>query len=255
MSTVLHTITDGVGRIALNRPGQMNAITVALGRELERAILDLGNDPRANVVLIRGLGGNFCAGGDFNEVQRLRSDGPDELRSLFIAFRRACEAIANVDVPVVAAVEGVAMAGGFELMQSADVVLVSDDARIADNHINFGMIPGGGSTQRMPRLVGRQQALGILLSGDRMSGQEAVRYGLAYRSFAPSEFNEGVEQFVSRLAGRQRSAVTTIKRLVYAGLGRSLAVGLNDESDAVVAHISGQTGERAINAFAEKGES
>lgn len=254
MSAVLHTITDAVGRIALNRPGQMNAITVTLGRELERAILDVGNDPRVNVVLIRGLGGNFCAGGDFNEVQRLRADGPDALRSLFDAFRRACDAIANIEVPVVVAVEGVAMAGGFELMQSADIVLVSDDARIADNHINYGMIPGGGSTQRLPRLVGRQQALGILLSGDRISGPDAVRYGLAYRSFVPSEFNKGVEQFVSGLAGRQRSAVTSIKRLVYTGLQRSAAVGLDDEIDTVVAHICGQTGERGLAAFAEKGE-
>lgn len=254
MTTVLHTITDGVGRIVLNRPEQMNAINVTLGRELERAILEVGNDPRVNVVLIRGLGGNFCAGGDFNEVQRLRGEGPDALRSLFDAFRRACDAIAAVEVPVVAAVEGVAMAGGFELMQAADIVLVSDDARIADNHVNFGMVPGGGSTSRLPRLVGRQQALGILLSGDRMSGQDAVRHGLAYRSFAPSEFNEGVEQFVSRLVGRQRSAVTSIKRLVYTGLRASAAAGLDDEIDTVVAHICGEQGERGIAAFAEKGE-
>ena len=83
------------------------------------------------------------------------------------------------------------MAGGFELMQAADIVIVSDDAKIADNHINFGMIPGGGSTQRLPRLVGRQLALGLLLSGDRLSGLDAVRLGLAYRSFAPQDFDDG----------------------------------------------------------------
>ncbi len=82
------------------------------------------------------------------------------------------------------------MAGGFELMQAADIVLVSDDARIADNHIKFGMIPGGGSTQRLPRLIGRQQAMGLLLSGDRLSGADAVRLGLAYRSFPQADFDD-----------------------------------------------------------------
>ncbi len=140
------------------------------------------------------------------------------MRGLFTAFRRACDAIARVDVPVVVAVEGVAMAGGFELMQAADIVLVSDDARIADHHIKFGMIPGGGSTQRLPRLVGRQTALGLLLSGDKLSGLDAVRLGLAYKSFPADDFDDGVERFVTALAARQRDAVVAIKRLVRAGL-------------------------------------
>jgi enoyl-CoA hydratase/carnithine racemase len=227
----------------------MNAITAEVGRELERALLDVGADASVNVVLIRGAGGNFCAGGDVGEVRRRRSDGPMALRELFVAFRRACDAIANIDVPVIAAVEGVAMAGGFELMQAADIVLVSDDARIADNHINFGMIPGGGSTQRLPRLVGRQNALGLLLSGDRMSGLEAVQKNLAYRSFPCAGFDDGVHRFVTTLAARRRRAATAIKRLVYSGLEKPPAAGLGDEIEAVVAHIS----ETDLTAFGQLG--
>ena len=233
MSSVLCAVSDGVGRITLNRPDQLNAITAGLARELERSILDVAAD--VNVVLIRGAGGTFCAGGDVDEVQRLRSAGPGALRELFTAFRGACDAIAQVDVPVVVAVEGVAMAGGFELMQAADIVLVSNDARIADQHINFGMIPGGGGTQRLPRLVGRQTALGLLLSGGKLSGIDAVRLGLAYKSFPKAAFDDEVERFVRTLAGRQRDAVTAIKRLVQPGI--PLAAGLDDEIDAVIAHI------------------
>jgi enoyl-CoA hydratase/carnithine racemase len=130
------------------------------------------------------------------------------------------------------------MAGGFELLQAADIVLVSDDAKIADNHINFGMIPGGGSTQRLPGLVGRQIALGLLLSGDRLRGQDAQRLGLAYRSFPAHEFDSRVNQFVSDLAGRDRRAVVAIKQLV--ARARPQAQGLDDEIDAVVAHICGR---------------
>jgi enoyl-CoA hydratase/carnithine racemase len=246
---VLRDISDGVGWITLNRPQHMNAITVGLACELEVAIREAGATSAVNVVVIRGAGGNFCAGGDFDEVERLRAAGQEALRGLFTAFRRACDAIAAVAVPVLAAVEGVAMAGGFELMQAADIVLVSEAARIADSHINFGMVPGGGSTQRLPRLVGRQLALGLLLSGDRLTGVDATRLGLAYRSLAPAEFDSGVRQFATTLATRQRAAVATIKRLVYSGEQASQAAGLDDEIAAVVEHVSGEVGERGIAAF------
>src|ERR1700741_2439505 len=119
VSVVQHVIADGVGHVTLNRPERMNAVTIELARELERALSELSMDPAVNVIVIRGVGKNFCAGGDVAEVERLRSAGPEQLRALFDAFRRACDLIATVDVPVVAAVEGVAMAGGFELMQEA----------------------------------------------------------------------------------------------------------------------------------------
>jgi enoyl-CoA hydratase/carnithine racemase len=243
----------GIGRIILNRPEQLNAISVELGVQLQEAIAQLGSDPDVKVILIRGAGGNFCAGGDFAEVERLREQGPDALRTLFVAFRAAWDAIAAVDVPVVVAVEGVATAGGFELLQAADIVLVSDDARIADNHIRFGMIPGGGSTARLPRLVGVQQAMGLLLSGDRLSGTEAAGLGLAYRSFPHNEFDQAVEEFVATMAGRERSALTAIKRLVVSGLQESLSAALDDELDAVVGHISQGAGRNGASAFSKRG--
>ena len=251
VSAVEYAISDRIGRITLNRPEHLNAITVELAGQLEHALTELSREPAVNVIVIRGAGQNFCAGGDVGEVERLTSVGPDRLRTLFDAFRRACDAIAGVDVPVIAAVEGVAMAGGFELMQAADIVIVSDDAKIADNHINFGMVPGGGSTQRLPRLVGRQLALGLLLSGDRFSGLDAVRLGLAYRSFAPQDFDEGVDQLVAQLAGRDRAAVTTIKRLVAGARQRSLPEGLDEEINAVVAHIT----RRGVDEFNRVGSS
>ena len=253
MTLVLRDVADGIAWITLNRPERMNAITVALSGELHKAIIELGNDPNVTVVVIRGAQGNFCAGGDFDEVELLRSEGPGALRRLFAVFRCGCDAIARVEVPVVAAVEGVAMAGGFELMQACDIALVSEDARIADNHIKFGMIPGGGSTQRLARLVGRQQALGLLLSGDRISGADAVRLGLAYRSFAQPAFDDGVRRFAADLAGRRREAVVSVKRLVYAGLEVALSTGLDDEIDSVVDHICGHAGQNGVAAFRQRG--
>ncbi|GAB2972249.1 enoyl-CoA hydratase/isomerase family protein [Nocardioides montaniterrae] len=245
-------VADGVARVWLDRPEALNAVTVALAEALECALLAAGADPSVRVVLVRGAGGSFCAGGDFDEVSRLRAEGPEALRTLFVAFGRACAAITRISQPVVVAVEGMAMAGGFELMQAADVALVRDDARICDNHVNFGMVPGGGGSQRLPRLVGRQRALGHLLSGDRLSGVEAVAWGLAYRSYAAAEFDDAVEAYVARLAGRSAASVATIKRLVRGSVDNDLDAGLQAEMTAVVDHISGEAGAASFAAFADR---
>ena len=252
MSVVRTEVADRVAHITLDRPEQLNAITVELGRELEAAIRAAAGDASVTVIAVRGAGGTFCAGGDFHEVERLRAEGAEGLRPLFEHFGAACRAVAEIDVPVVAVVEGSAAAGGFEFMLAADVVLVHEDARIADNHIRFGQVPGGGSTQRLPRLVGRQQALGLLLSGDRISGAEAHRLGLAYRCWPAGTFEAEVAAFLQTLAGRRRDAVTGIKRLVHTGLALSLSEGLALEMEAVVAHISGEAGGAGVDAFATR---
>jgi enoyl-CoA hydratase/carnithine racemase len=250
---VLTQVRNGVGWIELNRPDARNAITVALARALRDAIVALADDDHVRVIVIRGAGGHFCAGGDFDEVTRLSAQGPDALRVLFDTFAGACDAFDKVGTPVVVAVHGDAMAGGFELMQAADLVLVSRGARIADNHVRFGMIPGGGGSQRLPRLVGPQRALGHILSGDRMDGEQAVAWGLAYRVFEDQEFDTAVKQFAERIAEFDVLATTAIKRLVRTGLRRSLESGLELERSAVVDHIIGGAGARGAEAFATRG--
>ncbi|MEV4144458.1 enoyl-CoA hydratase/isomerase family protein [Amycolatopsis sp. NPDC049691] len=250
--TVVTATKDGdVGLVVLDRADAMNAITVELGRQLGEAFTRLAEDVR--VILVRGAGGNFSVGGDFHEVQRLRAEGPEALVPLFENFGRACSAIADLPVPVVAAVEGYAMAGGFELMQACDVVLVRADAKIADNHANFGQVPGGGGSQRLPRLVGHQRALGHILSGDRMSGAQAEAWGLAYRSFTPDDFEVGVAEFVASIAKKDRDVLVKIKRLVRDGLRMPLNQGLAWERETVVQHIGGGTAAAAgIDGFTRK---
>jgi enoyl-CoA hydratase/carnithine racemase len=251
-SPVLVEVDRGIGRVTLNRPEAMNAITVSLGQALEAAFRDLGARDDVDVVLVRGAGGNFSAGGDFHEVQRLREGGPSALEPLFAHFASACRAVSEVPQPVVAAVEGVAMAGGFELMQACDIVIVHADARLRDTHVVYGQVPGGGSTQRLPRLVGRQRALAHLLSGDHLRAADAVTWGLAYRALAAEEFEAGVEEFVTTLAGRRSDAVRSIKRLVHRGLEGSLADGLALEMTAVVDHIAGEAGHAGVSSFTTK---
>ncbi|MEU7812842.1 enoyl-CoA hydratase/isomerase family protein [Pseudonocardia sp. NPDC049154] len=242
--------TAGGGRVAhvtLNRPGARNAITIELAAALRDRLAEAAET--AEVVVIRGAGGDFCTGGDFHEVARLREEGPEALRPLFETFVGACELIAELPVPVVAAVEGYAMAGGFELIQSVDVAIVRDDAVLADNHANFGMIPGGGGSQRLPRILGVPRAMGHILLGDRLTGARAADWGLVYRSAPPEEFETAVEDVVANLAAKDRDALARIKHLVRAGLRGSLTDGLAMEVESTLAHLGGERAGAGIGRF------
>jgi enoyl-CoA hydratase/carnithine racemase len=249
--TAVRTRVDGaVGWAVLDRPQQLNAVTLDLADQLGEAVTDLATQCR--VVAIRGEGGNFCAGGDFREVERLRLEGADALRSLFDAFARSCDAFAAVDVPVVAVVEGFAMAGGFEFAQACDIVLARDDAVFCDSHVTHGQVPGGGGSQRLPRLVGRQRALAHMLTGERLSGIEAVQWGLAYRSWPAEDFDAEVAAFLDRLASHDPVALARIKRLIRDGLAMPLEVGLQHERDTIVQHLLAGDGATGAQRFLDE---
>jgi enoyl-CoA hydratase len=236
-----------IGWLTLNRPDAMNAITVEMARLLERGLGQLAAD--VDVIVIRGAGGNFSAGGDVGEVARLRAEGPAALTELFETFGRALALIAELDVPVVAAVEGYAMAGGFELLQASDIVIVAEDAVIADTHLKYGQVPGGGSSQRLPRLIGRQRAAAHILTGDRLTGLEALTWGLAYQAVPAANLDAAARRLAERLASRNRDAVACTKRLLVRGLELPLAEGLALERAKVVEHLNSPSGSAAIAAF------
>lgn len=245
---------DGaIGRLTLNRPAARNAITTELGVALERGLRDLAADERIAVIVIRGAGGHLSVGGDFHELERLRASvdpSPREaLAALFVAFRRACDAIAELPVPVVVAVEGYAMAGGFELIQAADIAIAAEDATLADNHSNFGQVPGGGGSQRLARLVGRPRALGLILTGDRLSGAQAAEWGLVYRAVPAADLDDALAALLDQLAGKDRTAIARSKALVRGGLDGSLAAGLDRELDVVLEHLDGDSAGAGIDRF------
>lgn len=239
-----------VWAITLNRPEARNAITVELGAALESALRE--GAERADVVVVRGAGGNFCSGGDLREVSRLREQGSAALRPLFDNWVGACQAIAELPVPVVAVVEGYALAGGFELLSSADIVVVRDDAVLADNHVNFGILPSAGGSQRLPRLVGLPRALGHILTGERLTGVEAAQWGLVYRSAPENCFEVVVDALLDGLCTKDRQTLATTKRLVRDGLGLALMDGLALETAATLDHLARQGTAARIAGFTGK---
>ncbi len=240
-----------VATIVLNRPHARNAITLELATGLAAALRVAAG--RARVIVIRGAGGHFCAGGDFGEVARLRAAGPPALRRLFEAFIGACELIGDLPVPVIAAVEGYAMAGGFELIQSCDIAIARDDAVLADNHLNFGMIPAGGGSQRLPRIAGPQRALGLILTGDRLTGAQAEQWGLVYRSVPPARFEQAVTGLAGNLAAKDAGALARAKHLVREGLRRPLRDGLALETETATDHLFTAGADTGISRFTRPG--
>lgn len=243
-----------VGHLLLNRPAARNAITVELAAALADAVGYLSADDGVRVIVIRGAGQDFCVGGDVRALAGLHRRGRAAMAELFSEFGRALRAITAAPVPVVAAVHGHAVAGGFELMQACDIAIVREDARIADIHSRFGHVPGGGSTQRLPRIVGRQRAMGLILTGDEISGRQAADWGLAYQAASPAAFDADVDRLVGRLLANPRSAMGRSKLLVDQALAGGLADGLELEAAHVVNHLT-REGNAAFAAFERRKES
>ncbi len=250
MSEVLVEADGRVGRLTLNRPGAKNAITVELSRGLAAGVRELA--PEVDVITIRGAGGTFCAGGDVAQLDALRAKGRADLATMFTAFRDALSAIATAEVPVVAVVEGHAVAGGFELACSCDLVLAAESATFADIHSRFGQIPGGGGTQLLSRLVGRARACGLILTGDALSAVQAYEWGLVYEFVPDADLDMALETIIKRLTRGSRAARTQTKRLIRQGLELPLDVGLDLEAEAVLDHIMGEAGSAAVDAFTSR---
>lgn len=223
---------SSIGTITFDRAEALNAFSSHLCGAVVDALDEL--ETTVSVIVLRGAGGNFSVGGDIEEVRRLREEGPDRLATLFDAFAAMIDRVQAVEVPVVAAVEGYALAGGFELVQVCDVVLLSETAVLGDHHIRAGQIPAGGGSQRLPRMVGRQRALAHLITGDRIDPATAVAWGLAYRAAPPDVFQSLVDEVCGRIADKDPGAVRMMKSLVDRGLRGELDAGLDMERAAVL---------------------
>jgi enoyl-CoA hydratase/carnithine racemase len=243
--TIKVWVDRGVGRILLNRPEVLNALNYSLVVEMEEAVHELEN--QARVIMIEASGDHFCAGADLGYVAETQ-----DMRAFIEQINRAFFSIEESRVPVIAAVQGYALAGGFELMQACDIVIVADNAVIGDQHSNVGLIPGGGGTQRLPRLIGRQRALALLLTGERLSGREAVAWGLAYRSVALSALSKESVALALKLASKSQDGLRLLKHLVDYSSEKPLSEGIGLEVEAFLEWVQGHDAQEGLRAFREK---
>jgi enoyl-CoA hydratase len=243
---------DGVATITLNRPDKLNAINPQIISELGKAADDIEGDDAVRVVVITGAGRAFSAGADLEEVGGLLKS-PLELERFLRAWRRSFDSIENLGKPVIAAINGMALAGGLELVMVCDLAIASEDARIGDQHANFGLIPGGGNTQRLPRVLGSRKAKYLMLTGDWLSGAEAEEIGLVNKAVPANELDKAVKELADKLVEKSPLASRAIKFLANRGMETDLATGLDLEIEMAALHMgTTEDVKDGLKAFREK---
>ena len=154
--------------------------------------------------------------------------------------------------PVIAAVNGIALAGGLEVVEACDIAIASEDARLGDQHANYGLLPGGGGSQRLPRLIGRRKAMELLLTGDWISAKEAEAIGLVNKAVPADKLEETVNEFAQKLAERSPLTSKTLKKLVNEGMQMDLDAALDLEINTVAPLFGSEDVIEGFSAFNEK---
>ena len=241
-----------VATIRLNRPDAMNALSPSLMEEFSSAVTEVENDDEIKALVVRGEGRAFCAGADLPYFETAFADAA----TLDLVLRRMNTLLFKLEalpVPVIAVVHGFALAGGLELMMACDMVIVAEDARIGDQHVNFGLMPGGGSTQRLPRRVGMQRAMELLTTGRWLSGVEAVEWGLALRAVPIEGLDDELEGLLAPLRTKSRPGLGWIKSVTMRGQDLALRDGIALESLAFAQYVfTSSHPSEGIQAFKEK---
>ena len=235
--------------VTLNRPTALNALNTPLRRDLKQCFTDLQTDPDLRVVVITGAGRAFCAGADIKEWREPTSvveDREDRLRLNFWQAMSRCEA------PIIAAINGYALGGGCELAMCCDMRVASDQAQLGLTEVTLGIIPGGGGTQRLPRLVGRGKALELILTGRHIDALEALRLGLVEQVVAHDQLKTAVEDLAQTIVSRAPLAVKYAKEAIVRGLELPLTEGLKVEAELYTLLRTTEDRMEGARAFQEK---
>jgi len=251
-ANIILETADRIATIRLNRPDALNALNLELLAEFSHAVKAVGDDESVKALVVRGEGRAFCAGADllyfdtvFDEISRL----PPYVKLLNHCFFQ----LEDLPIPTIAVVHGFALAGGLELVLACDMTLAAEDARLGDQHANFGLMPGGGSTQRLPRRVGMQRAMELLTTGRWLSGPEAVEWGLALRAVPQESLEAELEGLLGQLRDKSRTGLAWTKSVARQGQELPLRAGIEREGMAFVQYFATSPHpQEGIQAFKER---
>ncbi len=238
--------------LTLNRPLAMNALTPAMIAALDAGIQRAADSAHIRCVVITGVGRAFCAGADLKTVRHEVGTEVGALRKFIERAAATMNRIENLHKPVIAAVNGFALAGGFEVVLACDLVVAAQSAKLGDAHINFGLLPGGGGSVRLPRKVGPNRAKYLLFSGESVPAAEFLACGLVHQVVADEELVGAAERLARRIAEKSPLALRRMKQLVDAGLEQSRDTALQLELVASEAHLGSHDLREGLAAFDER---
>lgn len=248
--TLLTQRDQDICLITLNRPQVMNAFNFELLHALRSEVETLRFDRHVRVVIITGAGQRaFCSGADLKERATL---SPQEVKTYIFTIRNLFTAIEQLNKPVIAGINGVALGGGTELALACDIRLASTNATMGLTETRLAIIPGAGGTQRLPRLVGRGKAKELIFTGRRIGPDEALQIGLVNRACQPAELLDECRQMAATIAEGGPIALEQAKYAINFGTETDLATGLAIESAAYWATIPTKDRLEGLAAFGEK---
>ncbi|MEZ5930475.1 MAG: enoyl-CoA hydratase [Alphaproteobacteria bacterium] len=240
---------QGIAGLTLNRPKAFNALSKELLSALQRELDAIREDPEIRVVAITGNGRAFCAGHDLKEMSGERNR--DALLGLFGQCSKMMLTLAQLPQPVVALVDGIATAAGCQLVAACDLALASSESRFATSGVKYGLFCSTPMVA-LSRNVGRKAAMEMLLTGDFVDAEEALRLGLVNQVVPSDQLEEAFESLVNRLLDKPRDVLALGKRAFYQQLEMGLADAYDFTTEVIVDNALGKDFEEGLRAFTEK---
>jgi enoyl-CoA hydratase len=248
--TLIYEKKDAIAYVTLNRPKVLNALSQRTWEDLRKAFEDAGEDPTIRGVILTGAGDKaFIAGADISELAHVSAVEAEKSSSYGQAV---LDLIENLGKPVIAAVNGFALGGGCETAMACTIRVASENARFGQPEVALGLLPGGGGTQRLPRLVGKGRALQLILSGEMISAQEAYRIGLVNEVVPATDLIKRAEAILRKIFSNAPIAVKYSLEAVNKGLETSQAEGLSLEASLFGLCAGTEDKKEGTAAFLEK---
>ena len=247
---LLYEKEDGIGIVTINRPEVLNALSSEVFAELYDLFNKIEDDPDVRVVILTGGGDKaFVAGADIDDMQPRSSIG---VISFQTAGRKAMDVIYNLSKPVIAAINGYAFGGGCELATWCDLRIASEKARFGQLEINLGIIPGGGGTQRLTRLVGMTKAKELIFTGDVIDADTALSIGLINKVVPAESLIDEAKQMAQKILSKSGIALYYAKKAINSGADMSLPAALDFEERCFALCFATEDQKEGMKAFLEK---
>ena len=246
---LLRSDAEGVVGLTLNRPDQYNALSRELLAKLQTELDLIKDDPSVRVVVITGTGRAFCAGHDLKEMAGERERG--RLLELFAACSRMMLSLTRLPQPVIALIDGIATAAGCQLVAACDLALATSNARFATSGVKYGLFCSTPMVA-LSRNVPRKPAMEMLLTGDFIEAEDALRLGLVNQVVAPDKLEEAFDALLARLLDKPSEVLALGKRACYRQLEMGLADAYEFTTEVIVDNALGRDFEEGLAAFLEK---
>lgn len=236
---------DNIATITFNRPDARNAVNDQVRAEFAAAVTEVAEDNEIKVMILTGKGKAFASGVDIKEFNKTT---PYHAHNLY----RLGERVEKLPKPVIAAVNGYCLGGGNEIAMGCDIIIASERAKFGQPEINIGIIPGGGATQRLPRLIGVCRAKELIFTGDIITAEEAFKLGIINRVVPEDQLMVTAKEIAKKIAAKSSAALKLAKEAINHGMQTNLETGLKYEYELYSLSLSLEDKAEGVNAFIEK---